>query len=184
MAPAFQIYFEQGNFQDQELLINIYENLNRSLSSPSLYMESSNLFLGLSLRSFLLHYKRKVLALLKLLLLEHKIIFYSTSPVSDACSQALTLASLIPNTLEQGLNFTQTKPNDNNLPVFNENYLLQPYLVVQQLDLLKEANPILAGTSNALFIHSLSSLKDTSYAIINVYTKKITFSLMKFKFVY
>lgn len=59
-------------------------------------------FLGLSARDFILQFRHKALLLFKLLLLERKVVFYQ-SPVQPLCAAILTLLSLHPGMIENGL---------------------------------------------------------------------------------
>lgn len=58
--------------------------------------------LGLPARDFILKFRHKAVLLFKLLLLEKKVIFYC-SPVHTLCSAILSLLSLHPGMLEEGL---------------------------------------------------------------------------------
>ncbi|XP_077515438.1 late secretory pathway protein AVL9 homolog [Amblyomma americanum] len=93
-------YFEERDFSQVALLKETYQNLNALLSSDML--RGGQPYLGLSSRDLILHFKHKAVLLFKLLLLERKVLFYKT-PVKDLCSTILTLCSLFPGMLEQGL---------------------------------------------------------------------------------
>ncbi|XP_037564142.1 late secretory pathway protein AVL9 homolog [Dermacentor silvarum] len=93
-------YFEERDFSQVALLKETYQNLNALLSSDM--MHGGQPYLGLSSRDLILHFKHKAVLLFKLLLLERKVLFYKT-PVKDLCSTILTLCSLFPGMLEQGL---------------------------------------------------------------------------------
>ncbi|XP_037290506.2 late secretory pathway protein AVL9 homolog [Rhipicephalus microplus] len=93
-------YFDERDFSQVALLKETYQNLNALLSSDM--MHGGQPYLGLSSRDLVLHFKHKAVLLFKLLLLERKVLFYKT-PVKDLCSTILTLCSLFPGMLEQGL---------------------------------------------------------------------------------
>ncbi|XP_064456810.1 late secretory pathway protein AVL9 homolog [Ornithodoros turicata] len=93
-------YFEERDFSKVSLLEETFCSLNSLLSSDML--EGGQPFLGLSSRDLILHFKHKAVLLFKLLLLERKVLFYKT-PVKDLCSTVLTLCSLFPGLVEQGL---------------------------------------------------------------------------------
>lgn len=95
-------YFEERDFSQVALLRDTYQNLNALLSPDLMQAGGGQLHLGLSSRDLILHFKHKAVLLFKLLLLERKVLFYKT-PVKDLCSTILTLCSLFPGMLEQGL---------------------------------------------------------------------------------
>ena len=77
-----------------------YENLNSCLSDDMLHTQQ--LYVGLSARDFVIHYRQRALQLFKLVLLERKVLFFK-SPVRELSSHILTLLSLLPGMLEGGL---------------------------------------------------------------------------------
>lgn len=93
-------YFEERDFSKVSLLQETFQNLN-SLLCPDM-LQGSSIFLGLSSRDLILHFKHKAVLLFKLFLLERKVLFYKT-PVKDLCSTILTLSSLFPGMIESGL---------------------------------------------------------------------------------
>lgn len=93
-------YFDERDFSKVSLLEETYKHLNSSLSKDLL--DGQQAFLGLSVRELVLRFKHKTLLLFKLLLLERKVLFYR-APVKDLCSTILTLCSLLPGTVEKGL---------------------------------------------------------------------------------
>ena len=68
----------------------------------NLYLRFLWLFAGLSARDLILQFRHKVLLLFKLLLLEKKVVFFQ-SPVHPLCTTILTLLSLHPGMIENGL---------------------------------------------------------------------------------
>lgn len=112
-------YFEEGDFSKVSLLEKTYHHLNDVLSQTDTPLQSyegksqhfqflvnrecNNCILGLSLREFILQWRHKALLLFKLLLLEKRLIFYK-SPVLPLCSTILSLISLQPKMIEEGLN--------------------------------------------------------------------------------
>ena len=65
-------------------------------------LRTQQLYVGLSARGFVQRCRQRALVLFKLLLLERKVLFMQ-SPVSELCSFFLTLLSLHPGMLEDGL---------------------------------------------------------------------------------
>lgn len=102
MSLITQAYFEEGDFTKVSLLKDTYDNLNLCLRNMDNITTSPKFFVGLSAREFILKFRHKAILLFKLLLLEKKIIFYC-SPVNVLCSTILSLLSLHPNMLEDGL---------------------------------------------------------------------------------
>ncbi|KAI5619683.1 late secretory pathway protein AVL9-like isoform 2, partial [Silurus asotus] len=93
-------YFEEKDFSQISILKELYDQMNSSLRFPTL--EGSQVFLGLSARDLILHFKHKVLILFKLILLEKKVLFY-VSPVNRLVGTLMTVLSLFPGMIERGL---------------------------------------------------------------------------------
>ncbi|XP_015515722.2 late secretory pathway protein AVL9 homolog [Neodiprion lecontei] len=100
MALITHAYFDEGDFSKVSLLEDTYRHLNSCMSTESRI--PPQVFVGLSARDFILHFRHKALLLFKLLLLERKIVFYQ-SPVQPLCTAILTLLSLHPGMIEHGL---------------------------------------------------------------------------------
>lgn len=115
-------FFNQGDFERTEILVNAYEQLNACLldnNSPyervpglspveslnDLTVDTSgkrNMFhIGLPLRDLVLRWRQKILVLFKLLLLQRRIVCFG-SPVRPMCDLILSIASLHPQLLELG----------------------------------------------------------------------------------
>ncbi|XP_070582418.1 late secretory pathway protein AVL9 homolog isoform X2 [Erythrolamprus reginae] len=93
-------YFEEKDFSQISILKELYEHMNSSLGNCSL--EGLQIYLGLSPRDLVLQFKHKVLILLKLILLEKKVLFY-LSPVNRLVGALMTVLSLFPGMIEHGL---------------------------------------------------------------------------------
>ncbi|KAM3929783.1 late secretory pathway protein AVL9 homolog [Leptodactylus fuscus] len=93
-------YFEEKDFSQISILKELYEHMNGSLGGSAL--EGSQLYLGLSPRDLVLHFRHKVLILFKLILLEKKVLFY-VSPVNRLVGALMTVLSLFPGMIEHGL---------------------------------------------------------------------------------
>ncbi|XP_048195462.1 late secretory pathway protein AVL9 homolog isoform X1 [Perognathus longimembris pacificus] len=93
-------YFEEKDFSQISILKELYEHMNSSLGGTSL--EGSQVYLGLSPRDLVLHFRHKVLILFKLILLEKKVLFY-ISPVNKLVGVLMTVLSLFPGMIEHGL---------------------------------------------------------------------------------
>ncbi|KAM4606391.1 late secretory pathway protein AVL9 homolog [Polymixia lowei] len=93
-------YFEEKDFSQISILKELYEHMNGSLRGTTL--EGSQVYLGLSPRDLILHFRHKVLILFKLILLEKKVLFY-VSPVNRLVGALMTVLSLFPGMIEHGL---------------------------------------------------------------------------------
>ncbi|ESN92581.1 hypothetical protein HELRODRAFT_186563 [Helobdella robusta] len=93
-------YFVGRDFGQVDLMKETYETLNKSLIES--LSQHFHVHLGLSCRDILKQFKHKLLILFKLLMLEKKVLFFS-SPVKPICTTILTLVSLFPEMLENGL---------------------------------------------------------------------------------
>ncbi|XP_019326077.1 PREDICTED: late secretory pathway protein AVL9 homolog [Aptenodytes forsteri] len=93
-------YFEEKDFSQISILKELYDHMNSSLGSTLL--EGSQVYLGLSPRDLVLHFRHKVLILGKLILLEKKVLFY-ISPVNRLVGALMTVLSLFPGMIEHGL---------------------------------------------------------------------------------
>ncbi|XP_062481485.1 late secretory pathway protein AVL9 homolog isoform X1 [Pezoporus occidentalis] len=93
-------YFEEKDFSQISILKELYDHMNSSLGNSSL--EGSQVYLGLSPRDLVLHFRHKVLILFKLILLEKKVLFY-ISPVNRLVGALMTVLSLFPGMIEHGL---------------------------------------------------------------------------------
>ncbi|KAJ8686810.1 hypothetical protein QAD02_022604 [Eretmocerus hayati] len=100
MALITHAYFDEGDFSKVSLLEETYHHLNTCMNRDS--QMPPQVFIGLSARDFILQFRHKALLLFKLLLLEKRVIFFQ-SPVQPLCSAILTLLSLFPGMIENGL---------------------------------------------------------------------------------
>lgn len=96
IADAF---FEQGDFDSTEILVKAYQQLNACLVDESRPLR--HFYVGLSLREIMLKWRHKVLILFKLLLLQKRVVCFS-SPVRPMCGLILGITSLLPRLLEKG----------------------------------------------------------------------------------
>ncbi|XP_062297677.1 late secretory pathway protein AVL9 homolog [Scomber scombrus] len=92
-------YFEEKDFSQISILKELYDHMNGSLKGSTL---DTQVYLGLSPRDLILHFRHKVLILFKLILLEKKVLFY-VSPVNRLVGALMTVLSLFPGLIEHGL---------------------------------------------------------------------------------
>ncbi|XP_019110057.2 late secretory pathway protein AVL9 homolog [Larimichthys crocea] len=93
-------YFEEKDFSQISILKELYDHMNGSLRGSTL--EGSQVYLGLSPRDLILHFRHKILILFKLILLEKKVMFY-VAPVNKLVGALMTVLSLFPGMIEHGL---------------------------------------------------------------------------------
>lgn len=98
LIPAVRAYFDQADFAHTSVLSSLFHSLNVSLSRPSL-SHPDTLFHGLDLRSILRRLGPQALALIKLILLERRIIIYS-QPVNHASNAVIAFASIFQGALD------------------------------------------------------------------------------------
>ncbi|KAI8913023.1 transport protein Avl9-domain-containing protein [Powellomyces hirtus] len=186
-------FFEQKDFSKLEILETLYDNL---VSSVSGYIPDSTLYMGISLRELIYKFRQKTLQLYKLLFLEKRILFfgqkverlsaYQYSLISlipdmlrnlqDAGSPSLSIGPQVPTSGRTGsrdsLDGARLRNIGSPLPIFGESVFFQPYIPLQQMDILlsQDTKSFLVGTSNSIFLHHKALGLD---AIANVDTGAI-----------
>jgi hypothetical protein len=98
LAPAVRRYFDQADFARTDALAELFHELNMDLAHPRLRL-TSTLFHGVSLCDLLLTLGPQALAVVKLVLLEKRVVFYS-QPVARASAAVVAVASLLPGALD------------------------------------------------------------------------------------
>ena len=145
-------YFNTKDFSDVSILHEAYESMNSSI-----FMDSAlgALHLGLSQRALALRYQHRLLQIVKALLLRKRVVVFG-SPAEELCCTVLSIAALFPSSLEHQLN-PQIAVDEYGFPlrVFDTAHSLQPYVCLQQMDVLynpsSEYPCVLAGVLNPLF---------------------------------
>lgn len=133
-------YFEEKDFSQISILQELYEHMNGSLRGSSL--EGSQVYLGLSPRDLILHFRHKVLILFKLILLEKKVLFF-VSPVSRLVGALMTVLSLFPGMVEHGLaDSSQYRPRGS----VSDDTLGEEFVTVSVTDLASAPAEAHAGT--------------------------------------
>ncbi|NXG58490.1 AVL9 protein, partial [Hemiprocne comata] len=89
-------YFEEKDFSRISILKELYDHMNSSLGST--LIEGSQVYLGLSPRDLVLHFRHKVGILCQIT----KVLFY-ISPVNRLVGALMTVLSLFPGMIEHGL---------------------------------------------------------------------------------
>ncbi|KAH9841715.1 transport protein Avl9-domain-containing protein [Rhodofomes roseus] len=162
--------FAQRDFSDMSILDDFHTSLEHSLRSQ---MTESGLYMGTSLRELVHTFRQRTLVLLKALMLQKKIMFFG-HPVERLCTYQYSLVTLVPGLLQnlddcgspplaaraQSLTRpTSLRTSDHKsmmayiglpLDLFGKDAFFQPYLPLQQLDMLKDTQSWLCGSTNTI----------------------------------
>ncbi|KAI0772283.1 transport protein Avl9-domain-containing protein [Irpex lacteus] len=162
--------FAQRDFTDMSILEDFHTSLELGLRSQ---LTESGLYMGESSRELVHMFRQRTLVLLKALMLQKKIMLYG-HPVEKLCTYQYSLVTLVPGLL-QNLDDcgspplasragrlekpTELKTSDPKsmmkfvglpLDLFGQDSFFQPYLPLQQLDMLKDTSSWLCGTTNSI----------------------------------
>lgn len=162
--------FQQRDFSDTSILDDFAVNLEPSLRGQ---LTESGLYMGTSLREFVHTFRHRTLILVKALMLQKRIMFFG-HPVERLCTYQYSLISLLPGLL-QTLEDCGSPPLANRAPtlsrpnslktsdhrsmmafmglpldVFGKDAFFQPYLPLQQLDMIKDTPSWLCGSTNSI----------------------------------
>lgn len=158
LVPAVRAYFDQADFADTHVLASLFHALNVSLARPSL-STCDTLFHGLDLRALVRRLGPQLGAIIKLVLLERRVVFYS-QPVRFASNAVVALASIFSGALDSiapKLQPLDTHPADVacGLPLSlfgsKDRVVLQPYAPLPLLsDIIpnERHNGCIVGTSH------------------------------------
>ncbi|KAL1745824.1 transport protein Avl9-domain-containing protein [Schizophyllum fasciatum] len=162
--------FNQRDFTDLSILDAFGESLEASIRSQ---MTESGLLIGTSLRELVHKFRQRTLVLVKTLILQKRIMF-SGYPVERLCTYQYSLISLIPGLLQTLEDCgsppiaaraptlskpTSLKTSDRKsmmaylgfpLDIFGKDSFFQPYIPLQQLDMLKDTPTWLCGSTNSI----------------------------------
>ncbi|KAI6188173.1 UDENN domain-containing protein [Aphelenchoides besseyi] len=162
-----QSYFEEKDFSKVEVLQQMYANLADVFDTQSLDQQFA--YMGVPLDSLLRIFKHRTLELLKLIMLEKKVIFelHPTGILSDVI---IGLISLFPCMIESGLfesavySPSENENNEENakapanehgfpLKIFTKRNLLFPYMSINGIDDLRNRNvrAYCIGVTNGIF---------------------------------
>ncbi|KAJ3904667.1 transport protein Avl9-domain-containing protein [Lentinula edodes] len=165
--------FQQRDFSEVQILDDFESGLELSLRTQ---MTESGLYMGTSLRELVHTFRQRTLILVKALILQKRIMFYG-HPVERLCTYQYSLISLLPGLL-QTLDDCGSPPLASRAPtlvrptslrtsdrkslmtytglpldIFGRDAFFQPYLPLQQLDMLKETKSWLCGSTNSIVTH-------------------------------
>ncbi|KAH9480710.1 Late secretory pathway protein avl9 [Psilocybe cubensis] len=162
--------FLQRDFRDSSILDDFAASLERSLRSQ---LTESGLYMGTSIRDLVHTFRQKTLILVKALMLQKRIMFYGY-PVEKLCTYQYSLVSLLPGLLQTLDDCgspplaaraptlsrpTSLRTSDHKsmmaymglpLDIFGKNAFFQPYLPLQQLDMIKDTPSWLCGCTNSI----------------------------------
>ncbi|KAF9644067.1 hypothetical protein BDM02DRAFT_3122485 [Thelephora ganbajun] len=162
--------FEQRDFSNLQILTDFYKSLELSLKS---HLTTSGLYMGTSLRDLVHVFRQRTLILLKALMLQKRIMFYG-HPLERLCTYQYSLVTLMPGLLQNLedcgspplaarastlMRPSSLKTSDHKsmmaylglpLDLFGKDAFFQPYLPLQQLDMIKESKSWLCGTTNSI----------------------------------
>ena len=169
LTNQMTIYMNQKSLNDKNVLNDIYNKL--------LYEFEPNKKWIFNLRKVVLLLKDDLLIILKLILLEKRIIIFSQIP-SNTSLLIMAILSILPGNYLNGKTFFDEQ-NGTPFKIFHENYLIYPLFTLFDLDSLldkiknnQEIN-FLIGTTNKLIIEN-KDLNNSS--IINIDQQKIKYS--------
>jgi hypothetical protein len=144
-------YFNSKDFSEVSILRDAYDSLNATLSAS---LSPELLSLGLSQQDLVIQYHHRLLQILKAVLLRKRVVVFG-QPAKSVSNAVLSIASLLPGTLASLLKGSIIDKDGYGFPldVFSESLSIQPYVCLQQMDLLMdEQSPcIIAGVVNPLF---------------------------------
>eukprot|EP00871_Galdieria_phlegrea_P002702 jgi/Galph1/3432/GphlegSOOS_G2087.1 len=98
LRPVVNVYFEQGDFRRTDILVQLFHSVNAALNSRQCLNSPGFLCHGLELRRLIRRLGFHMLRIMKLVLLEKKILFHGT-PVESSSNAVVSLASVFPGTL-------------------------------------------------------------------------------------
>ncbi|EJC97833.1 uncharacterized protein FOMMEDRAFT_114559 [Fomitiporia mediterranea MF3/22] len=170
LGVVTQALFSQRDFRETGILVDFKSSLEMSLRNQ---LTESAMYMGTSLRELVHKFRSRTLLLLKSLMLQKRIMFYG-HPVERLCTYQYSLISLIPGLLQNLddcgspplasraltlLPATSLRTSDRKslmaylglpLDVFGKDAFFQPYLPLQQVDLIKDTRSYVCGSTNSI----------------------------------
>lgn len=171
LAPAVRAYFDQSDFSRTDVLASLFHSLNKSLARPSLN-NPATVFHGLDLRSLVRRIGPHALVVLKLILMEKRVVFYS-QPVSHASNAVVSFLSIFPGALDTvaptmtPLCDPQWKEYGFPLALFgaHDHVIVQPYAPLPHIaELLHSSSPIDATGCVIATSHNVGMLLSSAAA--------------------
>ena len=177
LSICVEAYFNQESLQDKQIISEIYNNYRFDDHMNYNISEMNFIF---ATRKLLCFTKDKIFMILKMILLEKKILVFSTVS-GNVCSFIFNLISLFPGQIV--FNFKRSVPIINYLrnlemygfplKIFNENYKLFPLVTLFDIDKIESKyNNYLIGTTNQLLLDTAINKKKYDL-VINIDAEKI-----------
>ena len=178
LSISVEAFFDQESLQDRQIINELYDNYRFDNNMNYNISEMTFIF---ATRKLLCFTKEKIFMILKMILLEKKILIFSTIS-GNVCSFIYNLISLIPGQIL--FNFRNSKSILNYLrnlemygfplKIFNEEYKIFPLVTLFDIDKIEtKYTNFLMGTTNQLILDSAINKKKFDL-IINIDTEKIT----------
>ncbi|KIR51864.1 cytoplasmic protein [Cryptococcus gattii Ru294] len=168
LGVVTRAYFAQRDFGETTILEDFYTSLETSLEGKS---GEEAIYMGTSLRELVHKFRHRTLVLLKMLMLQKRIMLFGY-PVEKLCTYQYSLVSLVPGLLlnlrDSGspaldqktskVRPTSLRTSDRTsllrfmglpLRIFSHDAFFQPYMPLQQMDMLA-AKSWLVGTTNQI----------------------------------
>ena len=177
LSICVEAYFNQESLQDKQIISEIYNNYR---FDDHMNYNISEMNFTFAARKLLCFTKDKIFMILKMILLEKKILVFSTVS-GNVCSFIYNLISLIPGQIL--FNFRKSVPIMNYLrnlemygfplKIFNEKYRLFPLVTLFDIEKIeKKYDNYLIGTTNQLILDTAINKKKYDL-VINIDTEKI-----------
>ena len=168
LSTQMNLYMNQKSLNDKTVLTDIYNKLEKEFHQEKRWM--------FNLRKAFSILRNDILIILKLIVLEKRIIVYSQIP-SNVSLIIMTLLSFLPSCFSNGISCFDEQ-NGTPLKIFHENYLIYPLFTLYDLEPLlekiKNNNDInfLIGTTNNL----VATNKKLDYScLINIDEQKVLY---------
>ncbi|KAH3683225.1 hypothetical protein WICPIJ_005801 [Wickerhamomyces pijperi] len=176
-------YFEQRSFKDKSIIDILHTSLTEYYREGLAYVDESDFTTGLAPQTIIKTFQRGALVILKAILLEKRVVFYSKNS-TKLCNFQLCMISLIPNlinnlhdcsspdldTHSRSLKLSTSFQTSNRntvlefagmpLQIFGLGGIFNPYCPLQQFDQLKNCKFYTIGSSNAMVVNMKSSISD------------------------
>ncbi|KAG8826375.1 late secretory pathway protein avl9 [Serendipita sp. 401] len=189
LGVVTQALFNQRDFTETDILVEFYNTLEASLRTQ---LTESGFYMGTSIRELVHAFRHRTLTLVKALMLQRKIVFYG-HPVERLCTFQYSLVSLIPGLLqtledsgspqlatrapklkkptELRTSDRQSMLNFMGLPLdlFGKDAFFQPYLPLQQIDLLSSPSCLCGSTNQMVTQHKEIDM------LVNIETSQIEY---------
>jgi hypothetical protein len=169
-----QVYFDQKNFSYTQILVDGFHKMQKDFKEMTL----EDLYFGLNTRMLVKNYKEKLMNLLKLVILQGRVIVFSKTP-SHVSGFIYALLSLLPGQLNFGK--FQFCPDFHNylkqfglpLSILSPDFPFHSYFSIFQLAELEKPGYLIGCTNQMIVEHPRSS----PHAVVHLDTNKMKFHL-------